>query len=133
MASIVKETVIDAPAAACWDALRDFGAIHERLTTGFVTGATMAGERERQVTFFTGAVAREKLVGIDDELMRLAYTVTESALGSTHCNASAQITPLGDRQCRFTWIIDVLPDELGGRIEQLMDGGLTAIKKTLEG
>jgi hypothetical protein len=34
--------------------------------------------------------------------------------------------------CRFVWAIDVLPDELGDRVGQLMDAGLTAIKSTLE-
>jgi hypothetical protein len=28
MASIVKEVTVDAPALTCWDALRDFGALH---------------------------------------------------------------------------------------------------------
>jgi len=34
--------------------------------------------------------------------------------------------------CRFVWAIDVLPDELGPRVSELMDVGLTAIKATLE-
>jgi hypothetical protein len=34
--------------------------------------------------------------------------------------------------CRFVWAIDVLPDELGARVGQLMDAGLTAMKATLE-
>jgi hypothetical protein len=132
MTSIVKEVTIDAPAPDCWDALRDFGALHQRLARGFVTSTKMAGDRDREVTFFTGAVARERLVGINEELMRLAYTVVDSPLGSTHNNASAQIIPIGDRQCRFVWITDILPDDLSGRIAELMDAGLKAIKKTLE-
>jgi hypothetical protein len=43
MASIVREVVIAAPAAPCWDAIRDFGALHERLAPGFVTGVAMVG------------------------------------------------------------------------------------------
>lgn len=132
MASIVKEVIVDAPAPICWDALRDFGALHQRLAAGFVTGAKMVGERDREVTFFTGAGARERLVGIDEELMRLAYAVVDSPLGSTHNNASAQIIPVGDGRRRFVWITDVLPDDLSGRIAQLMDARLKAIKKTLE-
>jgi len=30
------------------------------------------------------------------------------------------------------WIIDILPDELAGRIAELMDAGLRAIRTTLE-
>jgi hypothetical protein len=58
MATIRKERSIDAPAADVWDALRDWGAIHERLGPGFVTDARLDGE-DRIVTFFNGGVVRE--------------------------------------------------------------------------
>ena len=41
MATVIREIAVDAPAAQCWGALRDFGALHERLVTGFVTNAVM--------------------------------------------------------------------------------------------
>jgi hypothetical protein len=132
MASVRKEIGIDAPASVCWDALRDFGGLHERLAKGFVTAAVMVDETDREVTFANGAVARERLVGIDEASMRLAYTVVDSPLGSTHHNASAQIVPAGPGQCTFVWITDVLPDELAPRIADLMAAGLSAIKATLE-
>jgi hypothetical protein len=92
----------------------------------------MTGERERQVTFFTGAVATEMLIGTDGDAMRLAYTVTDGPLEAAYYNASVQIVPLADGECLFVWIVDVLPDELGGRIGELMDAGLTAMRATLE-
>jgi len=133
MATVRREIALDAPATRCWDALRDFGTPHERLVTGFVTKTVMVAPGEREVTFFTGAVARERLVGVDDPAMRLAYTVTEGPMGSTHHNASAQVVPAGPGQCRIVWITDVLPDELADRIAGLMDAGLQAMKQTLEG
>lgn len=39
MATVIREIAVSAPASQCWDALRDFGALHERLVTGFVTDA----------------------------------------------------------------------------------------------
>ena len=36
MASIRKETVIEASPERVWDAVRDVGAVHERLASGFV-------------------------------------------------------------------------------------------------
>jgi hypothetical protein len=131
MASIIREAVIEAPAERCWDAVRDFGALHERLARGFVTGLTMTGERERTITFFTGAVATERLIGLDEPSMRLAYTVTDGPLGATHYNAAVQVIPLRAGACRFVWAIDVLPDELGPRVGELMDAGLKAITATL--
>jgi len=132
MASVVREALIGAKAEDCWAALRDFGAVHERLVPGFVTALTSVGPREREVTFFTGAVATEYLVGVDEPSMRLAYTVTRSQLGTSHHNSSAQVIPDGPEQCRFVWTTDVLPDELGERIGALMDRGLPVIKATLE-
>jgi hypothetical protein len=132
MASIVREARIAAPAARCWDALRAFDALHERLARGFVTGLVMTGERERTITFFTGAVATERLIGADEPSMRLAYTVTDGPLRATHYNASAQVIPVDAETCRFVWAIDVLPDELGPRVAELMDVGLKAMTATLE-
>jgi hypothetical protein len=80
MASIVREARIAAPAARCWDALRAFDALHERLARGFVTALTMTGEGERTITFFTGAVVTERLIGVDVPSKRLAYTVTDGPL-----------------------------------------------------
>jgi hypothetical protein len=132
MSSVVKEVVVEAKAEDCWDAVRDFGGLSDRLAPGFVTDLVMLGPRERQITFFMGAVATEYLVGNDDNAMRLAYTVTESPMGSTHHNASVQIVPDGDGQCRFIWITDVLPDELDDRAGEMMEAGIRVIKRTLE-
>lgn len=131
MASIIRAAIIEAPAAKVWDALRDFGALHERLAPGFVTDSEMVSERDRRVTFFTGAVAVERLVGVDEERMRLAYCLVEGPLGAEHYNASVQIMPLGAAQCRFVWIVDVLPDGLAERVGGLMDAGLKAMADTL--
>jgi hypothetical protein len=130
VASIYKEIRINAPAGEVWDALRDFGALHERLVPGFVVAAGTDGD-VRTITFFNGAVARERLVGIDDETQRLAYTVIDGPLGSTHHNASAQVFD-DDGSTRFVWITDVLPSVLAPPTSALMDRGATVIKETLE-
>src|SRR5207253_806305 len=114
MATIINDVSIEVPPADAWAALRDFAAVHERLAPGFVVSADMTGEDTRTVTFFTGATAREVLVGIDDDRRRLAYTVVESALGASHHNASAQVFSADGGATRFVWITDVLPHELAG-------------------
>jgi Polyketide cyclase / dehydrase and lipid transport len=132
MTSIIRETVIDADPADVWTALADFAAVHERLVPGFVVESVLDGPRSRVVTFFNGAVAREVLVGIDDDARRLAYTVTDGPLPATHHNASAQVVAEGGGRSRFVWITDVLPDELAAGIGELMDRGIGVIKQTLE-
>jgi hypothetical protein len=131
MASITKELVIDARTEDVWDALRDFGAVHERIAAGFVVNAYLDGDT-RVVTFFNGAVARERLITVDDQARRLVYSVVDSPLKSTHDNSSAQVIVEGGGRTRFVWIKDVLPDELAPRIADLMDHGMGAIKHTLE-
>jgi hypothetical protein len=132
MASVVKEIRIDARPEDVWAALTDFGAVHERLAPGFVTDTRRDGDDVRVVTFFNGAVARELLVGVDDERRRLVYTVVEGPLGTTHHNASAQVLADGDGRSRFVWITDVLPDHVAEAVEALMEQGIGVIKRTLE-
>jgi Polyketide cyclase / dehydrase and lipid transport len=131
MASITREALLDATPAACWGALRDFGALHERLVPGFVTDTDLIGPRERRVTFFTGSVVTEKVVSVDEDRMRLVYTLTDGLPGCTFYGASAQIVPDGEHRCRFVWTVDVLPDELEPRIAAMMDRGIEAIERTL--
>jgi hypothetical protein len=129
MASIRTEITIDAPAEAAWDALRDWGALDERLARGFVTETRLDGD-DRIVTFFNGTVARERLVDLDDETRRLVWSVADGPF--THHNASAQVFAEGEQRTRFVWIADLLPNELATRIAPLMEQGTRAIKETLE-
>ena len=132
MATIIREMSIGVPPDHAWAALRDFGAVHKRLVPGFVVDSTSESDDTRVVTFFNGAVAREVLVGIDDERRRLAYTVVESAFGAVHRNASVQVIARGDGGTRFVWITDVLPNDVAPRIAEMMEGGLSVMKRTLE-
>jgi carbon monoxide dehydrogenase subunit G len=131
MASIIREISIDVDPEVAWDALRDWGAVHERLAPGFVSDARVDG-RDRVVTFFNGSVVRELFVGADDRARRLVWAVADGSLGLEHYNASAQVIPDGKTRTRFVWIVDLLPDNLAGPVSQLMEQGLSTIKKTLE-
>jgi carbon monoxide dehydrogenase subunit G len=130
MASIRKQIVIEASPKRVWDAVRDVGAVHERLAPGFVVDTRLeAGARV--VTFANGLVARELIVDIDDEARRLAWAVVGSPR-LTHHNASMQVFDDGDRSSRVVWIADLLPSEIAGTIAAMIEEGLGAMKKTLE-
>ena len=129
MASIRKESIIQARPDAVWAALRDWGAVHERLVPGFVVDTRLDGP-DRIVTFFNGAVVRELLVDLDDESRRLVWSVSDGPY--SHHNASAQVFPAGTGRTRFVWIADVLPNELAGRIGELMERGIGVVKETME-
>jgi carbon monoxide dehydrogenase subunit G len=132
MASITTEIQIDARPADVWAALRDFGALHQRLVPGFVVDVQVVGDA-RIVTFGNGAIAREVLVGIDDDARRLAYTVVDApTMGFTHHSASAQVFDDGPDRSRFVWIADVLPDEVTAKVRAMMEQGIAVIKHTLQ-
>ncbi|MBL0085197.1 MAG: SRPBCC family protein [Ideonella sp.] len=129
MASIRREVVIHSAAEEVWDALRDVGALHERLVPGFVISCALEGD-VRTVTFFNGMIAKELIVAVDD----LAKRVVWSAVGGrlTHHNASAQVHRLEAESCRVEWIADLLPNELAPAIAGMIEQGLAAMKRHAE-
>ena len=129
MASIRKEIPLDARPEDVWSAVRDIGALHERLVPGFVV-ATRLEDDARIVTFDNGLVARELIVDLDDEARRLVWSARGGRL--THHNASAQVYAEGDGRSRLVWVADLLPDELAGDIGAMMDRGAAAMRKALE-
>jgi carbon monoxide dehydrogenase subunit G len=130
MASIRREILIEARPETVWDAVRDVGAVHERLAPGFVVD-TRLEEGARVVTFASGLVARELIVDIDDAARRLVWSVVGSPR-MTHHNASMQVFADGERRSRVVWIADLLPNEIAGYIAGMIEQGLGTMKKTLE-
>ena len=70
MASIRNEITIETHPEDVWAAVRDVGAVHQRLAPGFVIDCRLE-EGARVVTFANGLVARELIVDVDDEARRL--------------------------------------------------------------
>src|SRR5690242_9739038 len=103
MASIRNEIRVAAPAAAVWDALRDFGAVHTRVVPGFVVDCRREGET-RVVTFASGLVARESLVDLDEQRRRLVYAIVGGR--PSHYNASVEVHDDGAGST-IVWIIDL--------------------------
>lgn len=129
MASIQREIEISVPASRAWDALRDVGMLHTRLVPGFVVD-TRLEPGLRVVTFGTGLVVRERILGIDETLRRVAWSVPDDPF--VHHNASAQVFELAPDRCRFVWTADLLPDDLGAFVAGLIEQGLGVIRSTLE-
>jgi carbon monoxide dehydrogenase subunit G len=130
MATIRNEVLIDAPAERVWDAVRDVGAVHERLAPGFVVDTRLEGDA-RVVTFGNGLVARELIVDVDDEARRLAWAVVGSRR-LTHHNASMQVFDDGEQRSRVVWVADLLPHDVAPDIRGLIEQGMATMKRTLE-
>ena len=130
MASIRREIVLAVAPETLWAAVRDVGALHTRLVAGFVTACRMDGDA-RVVTFANGVTAREVIVDISDAQRRLVWTSVGGRL--THHNASAQVFADADNRSRLVWTADLLPNELEPAIAAMIEQGLVAMKRTVEG
>ena len=129
MTSIHRETLIDARPEDVWSALRDWGALHERLVPGFVADTRLDGD-DRIVTFGSGLVVRERLIALDDDSRRLVWSVIDGPY--THHNGAAQVFAADDGKTRFVWTADLLPDELAESTGAAMTLGTATVRKTLE-
>src|SRR5471032_3048623 len=126
MASIHKDIPLDARPEDVWAAVRDFGAVHQRLVPGFVLDSRLDGDA-RVVTFANGTVARELLVDCDDARRRLVYAVVSERV-KQH-SASVQVFADGDGRSRLVWIVDVLPHEIAPYMDAQMDQAALAMQR----
>ena len=129
MATVVKHVSIAVPVEQAWEAVRDWGAVHQRLCPGVLTDTVVEGEA-RIVTFANGLVAKELIVAVDDDARRLVWSVVGTQLLSHH-NAGMQVLAEG-QGCRIVWTADLLPHAAAPRVANLMELGCAAMKVTLE-
>jgi len=129
MASIHKEILIAARPESVWAAVRDVGAVHQRLVPGLVVNARLEGDT-RVVTFANGMVLRELIVDINDDTRRFVYASVGGR--ARHHNASLQVFAEGEDSSRLVWITDVLPNELAASVGELIEQGIGVMKQTLE-
>ena len=128
MGSIRKEITTSADANDVWSALRDIGALHTRLVPGFVVD-TKLEDGARIVTFGNGMVVREPIVGLSEEMRRVAWSAVSEKL--THYNGAVEMLD-GDGGTRVVWTADFLPDEAASFIDSMMDQGISVMKQTLD-
>jgi hypothetical protein len=129
VATVRKERTIEVSPEEAWAVLSDWGAPHERLVPGFVVATELDGE-DRLVTFFNGAVARERLIERSAEERRLVWSIVDGPYA--HHNGAAQILANEDGTTRFVWIADLLPNEMAEITGELMERGIETVKQSLE-
>jgi hypothetical protein len=130
VATVRAEIDIDADADEVWKAIGDFAAGPELMAPGFVTGCQVEGDI-RVVTFASGTVARERLIGIEQEQRRISFSIIGDTVQPEHDNASMQVIALEPGCSRFVWIHDVLPDELGEAFHANMLQAIGIIRNAL--
>jgi len=124
---IRHEFPVRAAPDAAWDAIRDVGNVDTRLARGFVTECKLDGD-VRTVTFANGMTVDERIVSLDDDVRRLAYSATGGR--SEHHHATFEVLPYPSG-ARIVWTTDVVPDEVGPAIRGMVEAGSRAIAETL--
>jgi uncharacterized membrane protein len=129
VATVRRAIDVDVPIGVVWDAVRDFGALHERLAAGFATATRVEGD-DRVVTFVNGAVFRERLISSDDDGHRLAWTIVDGPW--THHNGSVELFTDSEGRTRLVWTTDMLPHDAVHDTEAMIDQACGLMKDTLE-
>ena len=97
MATIIKTIDIDAPAAAVWDAVSDFGAVHTRFAPGFVTNVELGPTQ-------VGGIYRDRFErrngrwGIVERVFDLHYFTPVAGWNPAHGSETAPLSELIDRR-----------------------------------
>ena len=129
MASIHHQVAVEVSTDKAWAALRVVGEAHKLFAPVLVDGR-LEGDI-RTVRFANGMVLRERIIDIDDDRRRVAYSALD-APGLTFHHASMQIVEAGPGRCQFVWITDFLPAEARNNLLPLIEQGTSALKKNLE-
>ena len=128
MAAVHVETRIRASAQQVWQALAATGDAH-RAFAGVLKDCRLEGEDVRIATFANGMVVKERIVSVEPERMRFAYSVIEKFV---HHSATMQVVARGANECDFVWTADVLPHAAAASITSLMEQGAQALRTVME-
>ena len=106
MAKVFKSAIIDAPAPAVWQVVRDFNALPD--WTPFVAESrieqNMASDRigcVRNFRLSDGGQIREKLLALSDYDMSCTYAILESPMGVENYVAVLALSPVTDGNRTF--------------------------------
>src|SRR6187402_2734138 len=120
MASISKRIPVGTDADTVWAALRDVGNAHH-VFGPVLTDCRLVDVCTRAVTFANGMVVHERIVDVDDDARRLAYTVLDGPF--THHHATFVVAAEPDGTSVLGWVSDLLPNDAAPMVDDLMDQG----------
>jgi hypothetical protein len=129
MASIHHEVAVDVSVDAAWAALRLVGEAH-KLFEPVLSRSSIDGDT-RTVRFANGMSLNERILDVDENRHRVAYTVLDGP-GMSYHHPSMQVVAAGPSQCTFVWITDFLPADLRDQLTPLIQEGSQALKRNLE-
>jgi hypothetical protein len=114
--TIYLERHLDRPAASVWEQIRDIRA-PERLTN-MIHAVEVIGDGVRACATDQGEIV-ERIVSVDGDRCRIAYTATQSPFPITHHNAAFVVSDDGDGSL-LTWITDVEPAAVADALQPVL-------------
>jgi Polyketide cyclase / dehydrase and lipid transport len=126
--TIVKRFPVNVPADGAWQRLADIGAINQVMT--FLGAVTVDGDR-RSCTLGDLGVLDERILSVDAEHRRVAYTIQSSPLGFEHHSAAMSVTTDIDGRTMITWITDYAPASLAPQLAPLIEQGVASLTAAL--
>ena len=130
MATARVDIAIETSAERECSVVRDFERGPLTMAPGHVTGC-QAHRGIRTVTFADGTIARERLIGVDEQDRRIVFSIIGDTIRPEHDNAVMQVVPGGDSTCTLVWMHDVLPDDLAPTLHAAMVHATPAIQTAL--
>lgn len=131
MASVYKEAFVPVPPAQLWARVRDVGGISQ-LFPGLIRASEMTAGNTRACTLADGSKLAERILAVDDEHHRVAYTMTAAPAQPAYHHASMQVFPEG-QGCRLVWITDIEPGDAAAAMGQALDTALADLAETARG
>jgi hypothetical protein len=129
MASIYQQLAVDVDIEKAWAALRRVGEAHKLFAPVLVDGH-LEGDT-RTVRFANGMVVQERMLDVDDQRHRVAFTAMDVP-GMKYHHSSMQVLNGGPGRCLFVWITDFFPQEMADKLAPLIEQGARALKANLE-
>ena len=125
MASILRKIKLAVPAHIAWKTLRDVGKA-ETLFSPVLIDSSLDGD-VRTVQFADGMTVKERIIVIDEENYRVAYTVLGDMFD--YHAAAMQIVSVDETSSYFIWVSDFLPEAAQSVVEPLVEKGMLAVEE----
>ncbi len=144
MALVYASSVIAAPAARVWEAVRDFNALpdwHPAIAESRIEAGAPADQVGcvRSFRLRDGGLIRERLLALSDYDFSCTYAILESPMGVENYVATLKLTPITDGDRTFAeWSaeFDCPPEREAELVAQIgnavFQGGFDALKSRFE-
>lgn len=133
MAKMKNEIAVKASPERVWGIVREYGKIH--TWSPLVSHTELKGKVRlctlAEGTPAPGGVLREEILAVDDDTLRLEYSVIGAPFPIDFHRASIEVYPEGDGSL-VVWTTNVKPDPLAAGFSPAFDASLQGLKRLAE-